>query len=418
MNVLWVVNYILPEAKSILSGTQDRIKSTGGWVQGAADSVQKNQSINLFIASIDPNATELRSVFGEKIVYYLVPCPKGSLRYDCSQEVYWRMVKEIVKPDVIHIYGSEYPHSLAYLKACGPERVVVSMQGMKSAIWPYYNYGFNSVDLLRGLTCRDIVLGTMRREQKDFKKAGKMEIELLQMVNHIIGRTSWDKARVWAINPEINYHFCNETLRSEFYDGSHWDYDKCEKHSIFVSQAGYALKGFHQLLRAMHLVRRHFPDVKVRVAGWDITAAPWYRIHGYGKLVKRIISRYDLADHVSFVGYLDAEEIKREYLSANLFVSPSSIENSPNSLGEAQILGVPCIASYVGGVMDMMVGNEDNLYRFEEVEMLAQKICAVFERGGRQVDMSETARLRHDPEKNSRDLIEIYQTIIDSDSGR
>lgn len=418
MKVLWIVSFTLPEAKYLLSGDMAQIKTTGGWIQGGADALKTCPGIDFVVASIDPSVKELTVLIGDRVTYYLVPCPKGSLKYDKRQETYWREIKERVNPDVIHIHGTEYAHSLAFLNACGPERVAVSLQGMKSAIWPYYNYGLGPCDLTLNLTPRDLILGTMRREQRQFRKSGKMELDVIMKTCNVIGRTSWDKARTWAVNPSARYYFCGETLRSVFYDECHWSYDNCSKHSIFLSQAGYALKGLHQVLKAMPLVLRYYPDAKIRVSGWDITAAPWYRIHGYGKYIKRLIARYDLQSCVSFIGYLDAEEMKNEYLSSNVFICPSSIENSPNSLGEAQILGVPCIASYVGGVMDMMVGNEDNLYRFEEVEMLAQKICAVFERGGAQVDMSETARCRHDPGKNSQDLIEIYQDIIDSDAGK
>jgi glycosyltransferase involved in cell wall biosynthesis len=34
-----------------------------------------------------------------------------------------------------------------------------------------------------------------------------------------------------------------------------------------------------------------------------------------------------------------------EYRNAHIFICPSSIENSPNSLGEAQLIGVPVIAA-------------------------------------------------------------------------
>ena len=239
-----------------------------------------------------------------------------------------------------------------------------------------------------------------------------MEAELLRECRHVIGRTSWDRARVWALNPLASYHFCNEVLRPEFYDGRRWDYERCSRHTIFLSQAEYAIKGLHQVLKAMPLVLREYPDAKVRVAGWNITDAPWYRIHGYGKLLRRCIRDNGLSDAVTFVGHLNAEEIKEEYLRSNVFVCPSSIENSPNSLGEAQILGVPCIASYVGGVMDMMKGNEDNLYRFEEVSMLAAKICRVFADRGYQTDMSSEAAARHDPKKNSAVLMSIYGELV------
>ena len=69
----------------------------------------------------------------------------------------------------------------------------------------------------------------------------------------------------------------------------------------------------------------------------------------------------------------------KRYLQSHVFVCPSFIENSPNSVGEAQLLGIPCIASFVGGVSDMVVDGETGLlYRFEEVEMLAAAVCRIF----------------------------------------
>jgi glycosyltransferase involved in cell wall biosynthesis len=103
----------------------------------------------------------------------------------------------------------------------------------------------------------------------------------------------------------------------------------------------------------------------------------------------------------------------QQYLRSNVFVCPSAIENSPNSLGEAQLLGVPCVVSYVGGTMDMMVGDENNLYRFEEVEMLAMKICSVFsECREANFAMQEKARARHDRDVNSARLYHIYRELL------
>ena len=62
--------------------------------------------------------------------------------------------------------------------------------------------------------------------------------------------------------------------------------------------------------------------------------------------------------------------------------------------------------------MDMMKGNEDNLYRFEEVEMLAKKVCRVFINERNQIDIRDIAVQRHDPIKNSEQLYSIYKSII------
>ena len=59
-----------------------------------------------------------------------------------------------------------------------------------------------------------------------------------------------------------------------------------------------------------------------------------------------------MEDKIEFLGRLSAEGMKQAYLDANVFVMPSTIENSPNSLGEAMLLGVPCVAADVGGVAE------------------------------------------------------------------
>lgn len=102
----------------------------------------------------------------------------------------------------------------------------------------------------------------------------------------------------------------------------------------------------------------------------------------------------------------------KRYLLSNVFICPSTIENSPNSLCEAQLLGVPHIASYVGGTADLMKGNEECLYRFEETEMLAEKICNVFAKSSFSKNMQTEAQVRHNAKANAKRLIEIYIDIV------
>lgn len=413
MKVLWITNILLPEATAMLSGNKS-LRASGGWLVGAASALVKEECVTLFVASISDKVTELKKLKGTDMIHYVIPLGRGNETYNKGYENYWKRINEEVKPDIVHIYGTEFSHGLAYVNICGSSNVVVSIQGMKSAYY-YYYYGLTVTDIIKNITIRDLFRGSILTGKKKFRKSGELEVELISKVQHIIGRTSWDRARTWAINPDASYHFCNETLRSEFYNCKKWNYEDCDKHSIFLSQAGYPIKGLHQLLKALPLIKRIYPDVKVRVAGADITKVVGLRglMHytGYGRIIRKMISKYNLDDNVIFTGPLDAKEMSCEYLRTNVFVSPSSIENSPNSLGEAQILGVPCISSYVGGAMDMMKGNEVSLYRFEEIEMLAYKICKVFENGVNQVDMIKIATERHNVEANQKRLLDIYRDI-------
>jgi glycosyltransferase involved in cell wall biosynthesis len=125
--------------------------------------------------------------------------------------------------------------------------------------------------------------------------------------------------------------------------------------------------------------------------------------------------------NVVFTGLLSEIEMCNRYLASHIFVCPSSIENSSNSIGEAQLLGVPCIASYVGGIADMVVDNETGLlYRFEEVEMLAAAVCHIFANDSLALKLSKQSRkiaaFRHDKLINSKKLNNIYQSISNDSS--
>jgi len=414
MKIIWITNTLMPEVSAIMTGEKE-LKSSGGWMLGAANALIQNKNIELTVTTVHSCVDKLTNVKGSHVSYYIIPHGKGNEKYNREYENYWKIIYKTVNPDIVHIHGTEFTHGLAYVNACGSKNVVVSIQGLKSAIAPYYLLGMRYSDIIKNITFHDILKGSLISKKNRFKKSGKFELELLKKVSHIIGRTSWDRARTWAINPNADYHFCYETLREEFYDSSIWSYSDCIKHSIFLSQAEYPIKGFHQVLKAIPLVLRDFPDTTIRIAGYDITSSSGIKgfIHftGYGNYIKRLIRKYRLEKAITFVGNLNAEKMKQEYLKANLFICPSSIENSPNSLGEAQILGVPCIGSYVGGVMDMMKGNEQNLYRFEEVEMLAYKICEVFKCSVYHADMRTIANYRHNAQGNANCLLNIYKRI-------
>lgn len=414
MKLLWIVNIVFPEALSLLSRGAS-LKATGGWMLGAANALLKHPEIELRIVSVSPLVTKQEVLEGEKITYYIIPKGSGNTHINSEYQKYFRIIHDEYQPDVVHIHGSEYSHGLAYVNECGVNGVVLSIQGLTSVISRYYLCGMSTWEIIKNITLRDIVRqDTIFQSKKLCKQQGVYERVILGKIHNVIGRTSWDRSHAWEINPHLNYFFCNETLRDCFYEGK-WDYNHCEKYSIFCSSAQDPIKGFHQLLKALPIVKKHYPKTKVYVSGLDVTRQKekfgFLKISGYGRIVDKLIKSNNLTEDVAFLGSLDAEEMKKQYLKANVFVCPSSIENSPNSLGEAQILGTPCIASYTGGVMNLMEGFEDNVYRFEETEMLAYKICQVFENGSNQKDMSELAKKRHDSVTNSKRLLEIYNDV-------
>lgn len=416
MKVLWITNILFPEAQKRLTG-KGVLKSSGGWMTASADYLVKSEGISLVIATVSPLVDSLTVIQGECIKYYVLPYGKGNKYYNPEYEPLFDHIQQKEKPDVVHIHGTEFTHGLAYVNACGNRNVVVSIQGLKSVISKYYMAGLSFKDRIRNTTIRDLIKGGIDHEAKEYARQGKNEVELIQKVKHVIGRTLWDKTHTWVYNYDLRYHHCEETLRPEFYSSRKWTYSQCQKHSIFLSQAWYPLKGAHQVIKAAAILVQLYPDLQIRIAGEDVTR--FANLRGlshyttYARYLSRLIRQYDLHAKVKFLGALSTQQMVDEYLNCNVFVCPSSIENSPNSLGEAQILGTPCIASYVGGIPDMMRGNEENLFRFEEVEMLAEKIRRVFSDKEKQTDMSTVAANRHHPLNNNKQLLSIYKEIIE-----
>lgn len=414
MKVLWITNTIFPAACLELGLPAPY---AGGWMySGAEQLLNAFKNIELGVATLYEGKS-LKIIKSKGITYFLLPGSKPKHLYDLKLESFWKEIKYQFKPDVVHIHGSEYPHGLAYVNACGNEKVVMSVQGLVGIYERYYYGGIPVRELRRNITLRDIIRNdTIFGQRTKMQRRAKFERELIKKVDHIIGRTSWDKTHIWAINPTAKYHFCNETLRAEFYQHI-WEYGKCEKNTVFLSQAHYPIKGLHQLIEALPLILRDYPDTKVYVAGNNFFPdSKGLIISGFGKFIRSRMRKYNLENKIIFTGVLSEIDMCKQYLKSNVFVCPSSIENSPNSVGEAQLLGVPTIASYVGGVSDMVMNEKTGLlYRFEEVEMLANAINFVFSDNILANTLSRNGRIaaicRHNREEITQNLNSIYNSI-------
>lgn len=411
MRILWITfNYFPDLCKEV--DLQESVN--GSWIYAYAKSILRlNPEIKLGVAT-PYREKNFRNIEINGIQYYLIPSNNKKV-YNSNLEPFWLKVKEHFKPQIIHIHGSEYPLGLSYVRACGAKGVVLSIQGLVSVIERHYLGGITNKDVLKSITLRDIFrFDSLFDQKRDFLRRGLLEKELIRKIKHVIGRTEWDRAHSWAINPAINYHFCNEILRDSFYKNT-WKYNGCERYSIFISQSQYPLKGLHILIKALSIVIHEFPETKVYIAGSDILNNRGIKISGYGFFIKKILGKN--ISRVMFLGQLSEYQIIERLLKTNIFVCPSSIENSSLSTCEAQILGVPTIAAYVGGIPNIITHGENGLiYRFEEPELLAWEICRVFSDPHLRNLISENgiiaAKKRHDHNQNAIALNNAYSEIL------
>ncbi len=418
MNILWITNIALPEASALM---KENPTPYGGWFVSAAAFLAQHEGLNLSIAFPKMGIDNVLVIKGAQIIYYTFP-PVGNNNLNLKNYIYLNEILDQAKPDIVHIFGTEYPHTLAIVNASQNKNIeaIISIQGLVS-IYARHYMACLPVNVQNRFTVRDFIRqDNLKQQQSKFVERGKLEIEALQRIKHIIGRTTWDKACTYQINPDAQYYFCNETLRDKFYKHN-WNINQCEKYSIFISQGSYPIKGLHFILEAMPLILKWFPDTKLYVGGDNIfkadTLKDKFKISSYSKYIKEKINKNNLQNNVIFTGVLNEQQICERYLKSNVFVCPSSIENSPNSLGEAMVLGVPCVASCVGGVADLLKHKEEGfIYQFDAPYMLAHYVCEIFADDELSMNFSKKARKHglktHDREKNKNTLFAIYRSII------
>jgi L-malate glycosyltransferase len=418
MRLLWIVNG--PIGKHCeLTGTRT---ISGSWLVAYLEDLRTRPDFEICVVTT--------WIFHEPVSYkdgnieYLLLPGGYPIQYNPGNRqniLLWENLIRSFKPDIIHIYGTERPLGHAAMEACPDCRFILTLQGLCGIIERYYYGGIPIFEMLKQVSLRDLVrFDTLFHAKRKFRRIGASENRYFMKIKHVIGHTTWDFVHAWTVNPAIHYHLCQNIMRKEFYEAS-WDINQIDRHSIFTIQGEYPLKGMYMLLKALAIVKREFPDVALHIAGFsvptEVDRIPFVtRQTGYIRILTRMIGKYGLKSNIHFDGVMTGEEIVQRLIRTHAYVCPSSIENSPNSVSEAQVVGVPCIASYVGGVPEMVEHHTTGLlYRFEEFEMLAFYICQIFRDDSLAARLSDNARVqagkRHDRLLNVTRLMKIYQEV-------
>jgi glycosyltransferase involved in cell wall biosynthesis len=411
MRVLWFTNFPLSDV-CVEIGISPH--AGGSWIYSLAKHVSLINEIELSIISFYKNIEFAGIING--INYIVLPSNLLSNRHLLTRK--YCEIGDELEPDLLHIHGTENVFGLYYMEVFPNLKSIVSIQGLVGICSRYFYGSISNLELVRNTSLVECLKrNTFYHQKKNFVLKGKSEMMYFNKADFILGRTNWDYSHSISYNKSINYRFCNETLREEFYLSRKWSIQRKVDYTIFVSQGSYPLKGFHILLKAIALLKDEFPLVEIRLSGELFVRKPSitdkFKITGYwyGKYIYSLIKKSNLS--VTFLGVLNTDKMINEFLNCHVSICPSSIENSPNSIGEAQILGTPVIASFVGGVPDMIQHEVTGLiYRFEEPELLANCIRKIFTNNGLVNEISKNsirqASERHSLEKIVPDLVSIY----------
>ena len=410
MRILWFTNTFVPGKEQSQTGT---LRGSGGWMVALYEALLRERlDFSLAIVTARPvPSTEAYRV--GNVECFVVPQPKEKRRglKDRELQVYAEIVREW-RPDLIHIHGTEQFYGLLTARKLTQMPTVISIQGLLGPYSEWYHYfgnrGIGDIIRMHRWIEPFVFRGPLWGLRK-YRKSATTEREIIRGNLNFLGRTFWDRAHVMAINPQATYYTVGEILRQPFWD-SRWRLDKCQRHRIIFTNAGHPRKGPEVLLDTIPLLKPDYPDIQVCIAG-DISHRS-----GYGRYIRRRLRSLD--PNVVELGALNAEDMAAELVRSHVFVSPSFIDNSPNALCEAQLVGLPVISTYTGGVPSLVENAKTGLFfPTGDAPTLAARLRGVFENDGVAQQLGsqarEAAQKRHAPDRVVNALIQAYEDVLE-----
>lgn len=413
MRVLWFTNIPMPamdEVEGLVT------QGSGSWMIALLAVLSQERSITLGVATAYPHRAD-NEFTKDGVDYFLIGQPSWDKDFDEATLIKCSQIIQRWKPDLVHIHGTERFYGLITGRGYSAVPAVLSVQGL---LGPYSKrlafFGeLSDIEIIKTHWIREYAFRKgLLRDYLQIKKRAKIEREILFRNHYFLGRTEWDKAHVMAANPSARYFHGDEMIRRVFFD-EEWRITRCRRHSILFTNSGHPRRGTEVIIDAVAGLVTTFPDIHLTLAGNFSTKS------GYGRFLVRRLQRLGIYERVSFPGFLSEAEVAAALRSAHVFVIASYVENSPNSLCEAMVVGVPCIAGYTGGIPSLITHRKDGLlFPCGESVMLSQFLREVFENDALAVEVGANgrrrARLRHDSDQILASLLETYRNIVSKQS--
>ena len=392
MKVAWLAPYPVPLLQpSLQLARQPTSFHPCSWIVHLSRALAQRSEIELHLVTESPLVHATQTVEQDNIAYHIVKTgiPGASrgwpqwLPFDALtgfQARIRQLCREVrlIKPDLVHAHGTEAAYGRAGMATGLP--CLLSMQGIVTEI-------------------------SKTNPSFGFRLIRHWEQQTVRQAQFFVCRTDFDTGFVRSINPAARIFTIHEAMNPVYFT-SEWN-DPQTNRLLFVGGLS-PWKGLPVLLEALSLVRRKQADVCLDVVG---SGGP-----DYTEELRRLCQRLDLTEAVNFLGQRTAEEIVQRQLRAQIFVLPSDNENSPNTLAEAMVIGMPVIATKVGGVPSMVEEGETGvLVPPRDAQLLAERIIWMLGNPAERLRLGRNARAiareRHAKEKVAAETVAAYKKI-------
>jgi glycosyltransferase involved in cell wall biosynthesis len=427
MRVLWFAN-----TPGLSAGYLKISLAAGGWISSLQKVVEADPEIQLgfvfyaeqAMAPFEHGRTSyfpvqpLGSGKGKRLVNRIM----GKAETDENLPVFLRAIEQF-KPDIIHIHGTEFPFGLIQ-RVVRNIPVVVSIQGNLTVYHEKYFAGLGLPGLWKGWRAGYPFYGA---DYKIWRRRMEIEQEILSRTNYVFGRTDWDRRVALALAPGAEYFHVDEVIRPRFY-GLEWVPGGREvshreggisgqgaKPVFFTTSSPSIYKGFEMVIDTARVLVGKGVAFEWRVAGLKAD-------HPLVRLTCQVRRVDDLgALNIRLLGTLPEEAVADQLMNSDVYVQVSHIENSPNSVCEAMLAGVPVIASFAGGTGSLIRDGEHGvLVQDGDPYVLAGAMREVLENAEKYMAMAaegrRVAQRRHDPAAIVTGMLERYKEIIKKNS--
>lgn len=384
-----------------------------GWITSLLDQFANLDGFDIGVAFFYGEDAE--PVIKDKITYYPITLGKVSVlgkmktffgdysaweREEISHLDRLQVIVEKFKPDVIHVWGTETDMGLIANRVEVP--VIVHLQGLLNPIFnallpPGVNQsdyifkdGFSPIKILNNLNALNY-----------WKYKISREVRILRSCKNYFGRTHWDRAICRLYSPTGEYYYCSEILRDVFYHGE-WARDT-SKIRILSTISSPLYKGADLVLKTAHLLKE-YANIDFE---WNLVGV------SNVKLQEKITHIKASEVNVYCRGVKTPEELYQLARKSTVYFHPSYIDNSPNSVCEAQIIGLPVIAVNVGGLSTLIEDKKTGILTPpNEPHMAAMNILNLLDDNKLMVSLSvnskEEACKRHNPRGIINSLLSLY----------
>lgn len=404
MRVLWFTN----TPSNYLQGTN--AYNGGGWISSLESELSKQKDVSLGIAFLLNG--QAGKVERDGVCYYPISNRfqglSGKIRgmfltEDKRNGFYMHEYLKIIsdfKPDIINIFGTEKNYGLIAKYTKIP--IVIHIQGLLIPYFTaYFPPGYNLISYVcNALNPWKIV---KRWHSYDtFRKNAEREKEIFKYNSHFVGRTKWDERLTSIYSPQATYDYCSEILRNAFYEAAERNIPK--RLIIMTTISDPLYKGFDVVLKCASLMKCQM--------GMD------FEWKVYGNIQPRFIEEVEGIKSgevgVRLMGVASPEEIKKSILNSSVYVHPSYIDNSPNSVCEAQMMGCTVIGQFVGGMPSLIKQGETGvLVPANDPYQMACAIRYIYLNPERNIEIARKAAAdahqRHDKSQIVSDLMKIYK---------